>query len=157
MFVPHNFDRELEMYRVAERTCSHVAPPPSIFGEARDDCRLPNALLSGFDPCRSFLLLRLKSTPKGGRFQTLVEIEENSVRDLRAVPQNAFQDEFQDWRNYWKWCIDRGGVLGLWMNVLNRKASSFWADYVVVYDWQHTVIPVIWNCEVGAATGPRPF
>jgi hypothetical protein len=26
------------------------------------------------------------------------EEEENSLRDLRAIPQNTFQDAFQDWK-----------------------------------------------------------
>jgi hypothetical protein len=63
------------------RTCSHISPRLWIFGEAREDCRPPTAPLSRFGPCRLFFFLfpRLKSTPKGRRFQT---IEENSLRDL---------------------------------------------------------------------------
>jgi hypothetical protein len=75
-----------------QRTCSHVAPRPWIFGEARDDCRPPTAVLSRFGP---FLFPRLKPTLKGRRFQMIEEIEENSLRNLRAIPQNAFQK----WKN----------------------------------------------------------
>jgi len=44
-----------------------------------------------------FLFLKLKSPLKGCQFQTVEEIEENSIRDLRAIPQNTFQDAFQNW------------------------------------------------------------
>jgi hypothetical protein len=43
-----------------------------------------------------FLFPRLKSTLQGSRFQTTEETEENSLRDVRATPQNAFQDAFQN-------------------------------------------------------------
>jgi hypothetical protein len=39
-----------------------------------------------------FLFPKLKSTLKGCRFQTIEEIEENSLQDLHALPQNAFQN-----------------------------------------------------------------
>jgi hypothetical protein len=78
-----------------QRTCSHVAPRPSIFGEARDNCRPPTALISRFGLCGlPPPPPKLKSTLEGRRFQTIEEIEENSLRDLRAIPQNAFQDAF---------------------------------------------------------------
>jgi hypothetical protein len=85
MFVPHNFDRELEMSRVAARTCS----------EARDDCRPPTALFSRFGACRLSPFRGLKFIVKDRRFQTIEEIEENSLQDLCALSQNAFQN----WEN----------------------------------------------------------
>jgi len=45
-------------------------------------------------PAEFCLFLKLKSSLKGRRFQTAEEIEENSIRDLRAIPQNTFQDAF---------------------------------------------------------------
>jgi hypothetical protein len=57
------------------------------------DCRPPTALLSKFGPCGLFFLFpKLKSTLKGRRLQTIEELEENSLRDPRALPQNAFQN-----------------------------------------------------------------
>jgi transposase len=53
-------------------------------------------------PVDFLLFPKLKSTLKGHRFQT---IEENSLWDLRAIPQNAFQN----WKKRWKRCIDNGG------------------------------------------------
>jgi hypothetical protein len=86
-------------------TCSHVAPHPWICGEARGDCRPPTALPSRFHPWGLFLFPKLKSTLKGRRFQTIEEPEENSLRDLCAIPQIAFQN----WKKRWKRCIDSGG------------------------------------------------
>ncbi|KAG7154567.1 Mariner Mos1 transposase-like 2 [Homarus americanus] len=48
-------------------------------------------------PANFFLFPKLKSTQKGHRFQTIEEIEENSLRDLLTIPQNAFQEAFQNW------------------------------------------------------------
>jgi len=47
-------------------------------------------------PADFFLFPKLKSTLKGCRFQTIEEIKENSLQDLRAIPQNTFQDAFQN-------------------------------------------------------------
>jgi hypothetical protein len=38
------------------------------------------------------------------------EIEENSLWDLRAIPQNTFQDAFQNWKKRWVRCITSGRV-----------------------------------------------
>jgi len=46
-------------------------------------------------PADFFLFPKLKSSIKGRRFQT---VEENSTRDLRTIPQNTFQDAFQNWK-----------------------------------------------------------
>jgi len=48
-------------------------------------------------PSDLFLFPKWKSSMKGPRFQTVEEIEENSIWDLRAVPQNMFQNAFQKW------------------------------------------------------------
>jgi len=67
---------------------------------------LSNAtLLSRFGPCGLFLFPKLKSSLKGRRFQTVEEIEENSTQDLRAIPQNTFQN----WKKRWERCIKSGG------------------------------------------------
>jgi len=31
------------------------------------------------------------------------------MRNLRAIPQNMFQDAFQNWEKLWEWCIKSGG------------------------------------------------
>ena len=60
-------------------------------------------------PVDFFLFPKLKSSLKGRRFQTAEEIEENSIRDLRAIPQNTFQDAFQNWKTRWERCVKSGG------------------------------------------------
>jgi len=55
-----------------------------------------------------FLFPKLKFSVKGRRFQTVEEIEENSMQDLHAILQNTFQDAFQDWKKHWEWCIKSG-------------------------------------------------
>jgi len=60
-------------------------------------------------PADFFLFPKLKSSPKGCRFQTVEEVEENSLRDLCAIPQNTFQDAFQNWKKRWEQCIKSGG------------------------------------------------
>jgi len=49
-------------------------------------------------PADFFQFSKLKSTLKGRRFQTIEEIKENSLKNLRAIPQNTFQDAFQNWK-----------------------------------------------------------
>jgi len=60
-------------------------------------------------PADFFLFPKLKSSLKVRRFQTVEEKEENSMRDLRAIPQNTFQDAFQNWKKLWERCIKSGG------------------------------------------------
>jgi len=55
------------------------------------------------------LFPKLKSSLKGPQFQMVEDIDENLIRDLRAIPQNAFQDAFQSWKKRWEWCIKSGG------------------------------------------------
>jgi transcriptional regulator with XRE-family HTH domain len=46
--------------------------------------------------CYLILIPKFKSSIKGRRFQTVEEIEENSIRDVCAIPQNSFPDVFQN-------------------------------------------------------------
>ena len=57
----------------------------------------PSTLQIG--PCGLFLFPKLKSIIKDRRFQTVEEIKDNSLQDLRTIPQNTFQDAFQNWKN----------------------------------------------------------
>jgi len=52
-------------------------------------------------PADVFLFPQLKSSPKCRRFQTVEETEENSIGDLRAIPQNTFQN----WKKRWERCL----------------------------------------------------
>jgi len=60
-------------------------------------------------PADSFLFLKLKTTLKGRRFQTIEKIQENAIRELRAVTESAFQQAFQQWKKRWERCIASRG------------------------------------------------
>jgi len=53
-------------------------------------------------PADFFLFHKLKTTLKGRRFQTIEEIQENAIRELRAVTESAFQEAFQQWQKRWE-------------------------------------------------------
>jgi len=35
---------------------------------------------------------------KGRRFQAIEEIQENAIREVRAITESAFQEAFQQWK-----------------------------------------------------------
>jgi len=56
-----------------------------------------------------FLFPKLKTTLKGRRFQTIEEIYENAIRELRAITESAFQEAFQQWKKLWERCLASRG------------------------------------------------
>jgi len=60
-------------------------------------------------PADFFLFSKLKTTLKVRRFQTIEEIQENAVRELRAITESAFQEAFQQCKKCWEWCIASRG------------------------------------------------
>jgi len=57
---------------------------------------VPHPLYSpDLDPADFFLFPKLKTTLKGRLFQTIEEIQENAIRELRAITESAFQEAFQ--------------------------------------------------------------
>jgi hypothetical protein len=60
-------------------------------------------------PADFLLFPKLKYPLKGQRFSTVDEIKENSLTELRAIPETAFQDCFQQWKRRWKKCINQEG------------------------------------------------
>jgi hypothetical protein len=100
---------------------STVAPQPLYSPDlARDDL---------------FLFLKHKSTLKGRRFESIEEIEENSLTELRAIPEKSFQDCFQNWKKRWERWIKSGAeyfegnkadwLLDKWNKVLSKKFGNF--------------------------------
>jgi hypothetical protein len=55
------------------------------------------------------LFAKLNTTLKGRRFQTIEEIQENAIRELRTITESTFQEEFQQWKIRWKRCIASRG------------------------------------------------
>jgi len=45
---------------------------------------------------------------KGHRFQTIEEIQENVIRELRAITESAFQEAFQQWNKREQFIAIRG-------------------------------------------------
>jgi hypothetical protein len=42
-------------------------------------------------------------------FQTIEKIQENAIRELRAITQSAFQEALQHWKKRWERCIASRG------------------------------------------------
>jgi len=53
-------------------------------------------------PADFFVFSKLKTTLKGRRFQTIEEIQENAIRELRTITESAFQEAFQQWKKCWE-------------------------------------------------------
>ena len=53
-------------------------------------------------PADFFLFPKLKTTLKERRFQTIEEIQENAIRELRAITESAFQEALQQWKKHWE-------------------------------------------------------
>jgi len=60
-------------------------------------------------PADFFLFPKLKTTLKGHCFQTIEEIQENVIRELRAITESAFQEAFLQWKKRWERCIASRG------------------------------------------------
>jgi transposase len=67
---------------------------------------VPNAPYSpDLAPADFFLFPKLKTTLKGRRFQTKEDIQENAIRELPAITENAFLETFQQRKKRWERCI----------------------------------------------------
>jgi len=60
-------------------------------------------------PADFFLFPKLKTTLKRRRFQTIEEIQENAIRELRVITESALQEAFQQWKKRWERCIASTG------------------------------------------------
>jgi hypothetical protein len=99
---------------VAPRQCagSRVALHPQLSGKTSV---VPHPLYSPDLAIAAFFLFpKLKATLKGRHFQTIEEIQENSIRELRAITGSAFQEAFQQWKKRWERCIVSKGDYFEW-------------------------------------------
>ena len=64
-----------------------------------------NEFLSDF-----FLFPKFKLPFRGIRFQSIEDIKENSKRELKSIPENAFKKCFDDWTIRWHTCNISGGA-----------------------------------------------
>jgi len=60
-------------------------------------------------PADFFLFPKLKTTLIGRHFETVEEIQENSIRELHTITESVFQEAFQQWKKHWKRCITSRG------------------------------------------------
>ncbi|KYM79512.1 hypothetical protein ALC53_10058 [Atta colombica] len=44
---------------------------------------------------------KLKLPLRSHRFDSIEEIQKNSLNELKAIPENVFQGAFEDWKNRW--------------------------------------------------------
>ncbi|EFN86934.1 hypothetical protein EAI_00275, partial [Harpegnathos saltator] len=56
-------------------------------------------------PCDFFLFALLKKPLRGQRFESIEEIKEKSLRELKAIPSAAYERCFQDWIKHWRMCV----------------------------------------------------
>ncbi|XP_011263146.2 uncharacterized protein LOC105255530 [Camponotus floridanus] len=60
-------------------------------------------------PCDFWLFPKLKRPLRGNRFETIEEIQRESLRALKAIPEGDFNSCFEDWKIRWHKCIVSGG------------------------------------------------
>ena len=61
-------------------------------------------------PADFFLFLKLKLLLRSTRFYSIEDIKENSRRELKSIPENAFKKCFDDWIIRWHKCFISGGA-----------------------------------------------
>ena len=61
-------------------------------------------------PTVFFLFPKLKLPLRGTRFWWIEDIKENSRRELKSIPENAFKKCFDDWIIRWHKCTISGGA-----------------------------------------------
>ena len=61
-------------------------------------------------PADFFLFPKLKLLFQGTRFQSIEHIKENLQRELKSIPENAFNKCCDDWNICWHKCIISKGV-----------------------------------------------
>lgn len=60
-------------------------------------------------PCDFFLFPKLKLPLRGKHFETIEAIKENSKRELKAIPKEAYEKCYKDWKKRWHMCIASDG------------------------------------------------
>lgn len=77
------------------KTATHIVPQPPYSPDLA--------------PCDFWLFPKLKRPLRGHRFESIEEIERESLRVLKALPENDYAACFEDWKNRWNRCILSGG------------------------------------------------
>ena len=92
---------------VAPRQCtgSRVAPHQQLSAKHQTSVVPHPPYSPDLAPADFFLSPKLKITLKRRRFQTIVEIQENAIRELRTITESVFQEAFQQWKKRWERCL----------------------------------------------------
>jgi transposase len=61
-------------------------------------------------PCDFWLFPKLKRPLKGSRFDSREIIMQNATKELRSLPEEAFQKCFQQWKERWAKCVESQGA-----------------------------------------------
>jgi transposase len=56
-------------------------------------------------PVDFFLFNKLKSVLEGWKFESVQVIKENLLAELTSIPEEVFQEYFQNWKKRWERCI----------------------------------------------------
>ena len=66
--------------------------------------------LPGLAPCDLFLFPKLKYLLQGTRHESIEAIKRNSLKELKAIPAEAYQKYVEDWINRWHAYIGSKGA-----------------------------------------------
>ena len=61
-------------------------------------------------PCDFFLFLKLRYPLRGTRHQSIEAIKRNSLKELKAIPAEAYKKCMDNWINHWHACIGSKGA-----------------------------------------------
>jgi hypothetical protein len=61
-------------------------------------------------PCDFWSFPKLKRSLKGSRFDSLEDIMQNAMKELRSLPEKAFQKCFQQGNKRWAKCVGSQGA-----------------------------------------------
>jgi hypothetical protein len=61
-------------------------------------------------PCDFWLFPKLKRPLNDSRFDSREDIMRNATKELRSLPEEAFQKCFQQWKERWAKCVGSQGA-----------------------------------------------
>jgi hypothetical protein len=61
-------------------------------------------------PCDFWLFPKLKRPLKGSHFDSHEDIMQNAMKELRSLPEEAFEKCLQQWKECWAKCVESQGA-----------------------------------------------
>jgi transposase len=94
-----NFTEKLQMRRVSAKFVPRLSLLNRSCLAKHQTSVVPHPPYSpDLAPAYFYLFFKRKTTLKGRCFLTIEEIQENTIRELRAITESAFQEAFQQWK-----------------------------------------------------------